>query len=72
MHEPERYYDREAEICEELRAITNGESAEKTFIRGKAFNHRKWLNAERSAVTEKATHMEESITISGEFAGLKR
>lgn len=71
MNEPERHYDRIAEVAQELWDIANEESAEKTIIGDEAFNHEEWLEAEREELQEKRKHMEETVTINGEFAGLE-
>lgn len=71
MNEPERTYDRMAEVCEELWAIENDEAAEQTIIGDEEFDNEAWLEAERDALAEKQEDMEATVTINGEFAGLE-
>lgn len=71
MSEPGRTYDRIAEVEEELWAISNEESAANTIIGDEAFSNEAWLEAERDALEAKQEALEETVTISGEFAGLE-
>ena len=72
MNEPERTYDRIGEVSLELWEIEREDAAEKTIIGDEEFDNREWLEAEREALMEKQKRIEETVTISGEFAGLKK
>lgn len=72
MRPPQGHYDRMYAVSQELWEIQAGDEPEKTFIRGEAFNHREWLEAERKALQEETERMTETVTVNGEFAGLKR
>lgn len=71
MNEPERHYDRMAEVSLALVETINGERAETTIINGEEFDNRAWLEAEHAALRDKVQDIEGTVTIGGEFAGLE-
>ena len=72
MNGPERTYDRLQDVAEKIREVEHEESAENTVIGGEEFSNLEWLVAERRALINEKRRMEETVTINGEFAGLKR
>ena len=71
MRPPENHYDRMYEVSQELWEIQNEEKPELTFIRGEAFDHSEWLDAERKALQEETERMTQTVTVNGEFAALE-